>query len=133
MSDNDQSRRPLAKELTIVIMIAVFVIYLIAGGLARQHGYFDGTVMYDLFPAMAWGYVGGCFVGMEIAHYYPQGIPLWIFSGAVTFGLVTWLEMIDFRWGIPGHAGRGFAAFLLLIIIVIRVTLRLIQRFRDRS
>ena len=130
---HDDHRRPLGKELAIVIIIGVFIIYLVAGGLALQHGYFDGTIMYKLFPAMAWGYVGGCFVGTGIAHYYPQGIPVWIISGAVTFGLVTWLEMIDFRWGRLGRSGRGFGAFLVLIIVAVRLLLHLIQWIRNRS
>ena len=128
MEHHDDHRRPLGKELAIVIIIGVFIIYLVAGGLAHQHGYFDGTIMYKLFPAMAWGYVAAMVVGTGLAHYYPQGIPVWIISGAVTFGLVTWLEMIDYRWG-----RRGFGALLALIIVVVRLILYLIQRIRNRS
>ena len=130
---HDDHRRPLGKELAIVIIIGVFIIYLVAGGLAHQHGYFDGTIMYKLFPAMAWGYVAAMVVGTGLARYYPQGIPVWIISGAVTFGLVTWLEMIDYRWGRLGRSGRGFGAFLALIIVVVRLVLYLIQRIRNRS
>lgn len=130
---HNDHRRPLGKELAIVIIIGVFIIYLVAGGLAHQHGYFDGTIMYKLFPAMAWGYVAAMVVGTGLAHYYPQGIPVWIISGAVTFGLVTWLEMIDFHWGRLGRSGRGFGAFLVLIIVAVRLLLHLIQWIRNRS
>ena len=128
MSDNDQSRRPLAKELTIVIMIAVFVIYLIAGGLARQHGYFDSTIMYDLFPAMALGYVSAFIVGTGIAHYYPDAIPLWFVSGVFAFVLVTAIEMTGYRWG-----RRGLGSLLMLIILVIRGVLYIIEKIYNRS
>ncbi len=127
MKEHNQ-HRPLGREIAIVVAIAVFLIYLIVGGLARQHGYFDGTMMYDLFPAMAWGYVAAMFVGTGIAHYYPYAIPVWIISGAITFGLVTWLEMIDFRWG-----RRGFGAFLALIVIAVRIILYIIERIYNRS
>lgn len=129
MSDNDR-KRPLGKELAIAIMIGVFVIYLVVGGLARQHGYFDGTIMYDLFPAMAFGFVAAFAVGSGIAHYYPHAIPLWLISGAIAFGLVTWLEMIDFSWG---WHGRGFGAVLMLIILVIRGVLFIIEKIYNRS
>ena len=127
MKDNDQ-HRPLAKELTIVISIAVFLIFVIVGGLARQHGYFDGTMMYDLFPAMVLGYVAAFAVGTGIAHFYPHAIPLWLISGAIAFGLVTWLETIDFRWG-----RRGLGAFLALFVIVVRIILYIIERIYNRS
>ena len=126
--NNHNQHRPLAKELTIVISIAVFVIYLVVGGLARQYGYFDGTMMYDLFPAMAFGYMAAFAVGTGIAHFYPDAIPLWLISGAISFGLVTWLEMIDFRWG-----RRGFGAFLALFVIAVRIILYIIKRIYNRS
>ncbi len=127
MNDHNQ-HRPLAKELTIVISIAVFLIFVIVGGLARQHGYFDGTMMYDLFPAMVLGYVAAFAVGTGIAHFYPHAIPLWLISGAISFGLVTWLETIDFRWG-----RRGLGAFLALIVIAVRIILYIIERIYNRS
>ena len=127
MSDNDR-KRPLGKELAIAIMIGVFVIYLVVGGLARQHGYFDGTIMYDLFPAMAVGYVSAFIVGTGIAHYYPNAIPLWFVSGVIAFALVTAIEMTGYQWG-----RRGFGAFLMLIILVIRGVLYIIEKIYNRS
>ena len=127
MKEHNQ-HRPLGREIAIVVAIAVFLIYLIVGGLARQHGYFDGTMMYDLFPAMVLGYVAAFAVGTGIAHFYPHAIPLWLISGAIAFGLVTWLETIDFRWG-----RRGLGAFLALIVIAVRIILYIIERIYNRS
>jgi hypothetical protein len=125
--ERQDERRPLWKELIVVIAIAIFLIYLIVGGLAYQHGYFDGTVMIKLFPAMAFGYFAAFVVVSGIAQYYPQGIPVWIISGIITFALVTFLEMIDFRWG-----RRGFGALLALILMVIRIILYVIGRIYNR-
>ena len=127
MKEHNQ-HRPLGREIAIVVAIAGFLIYLIVGGLARQHGYFDGTMMYDLFPAMVLGYMAAFAVGTGIAHYYPHAIPLWLISGAIAFGLVTWLETIDFRWG-----RRGLGAFLALIVIAVRIILYIIERIYNRS
>ena len=120
MEDHNQ-HRPLGKELAIVIAIVVFVIYLIAGGLAYQHGYFDGTIMTKLFHAMALGYVSAMLIGFTLARYYPYGIPVWIIGGLATFALVTYLEMIDFRFG-----RYGFGALLTMILIVVRIVVRII-------
>ena len=120
MEDHNQ-HRPLGKELAIVIAFVLFVIYLIAGGLAHQHGYFDGTIMTKLFPAMAFGYVSAMLIGFALARYYPYGIPVWIIGGLATFALVTYLEMIDFRFG-----RYGFGALLTMILIVVRIVVRII-------
>lgn len=124
----DDYRRPLGKELAIVISIAVFVIYVIAGGLAHQHGYFDGTVMTKLFPAMAFGYVSAMMIGFTLAQLYPRGVPVWIVSGLATFALVTYLEMIDFRFG-----RYGFGMLLTLILVAVRIIIYIILRIVQRK
>lgn len=126
--ERQDERRPLWKELIVVIAIAIFLIYLIVGGLAYQHGHFDGTVMIKLFPAMAFGYFAAFIVVSGIAQYYPQGIPVWIISGIITFALVTFLEMIDFRFG-----RYGFGMLLTLILVAVRIIIYIILRIVQRK
>ena len=124
--DQYENPRPLGKELAVVIAIAVFVIYVIVGGLAMQKGYFDGTIMRDLFPATILGYLSAFSVTLLISNHFPNAIFAWIISAVVTFAAMTAFDLFIDRyvWSRESHFVSLIAFALLVFFYLARGILR---------
>ena len=127
--EHDDNHRPLWKELAIVITVGAFLLFLVIGGLAWQHGYFEGTVMGKLFFSMVLGFLFAFETALILGKMYHYAWPIWLSGAIIVFIAVVIVDMLG------EHRIGSFAALVLDTILgMLRIIRWLIRRFRsDRS
>lgn len=125
--EHGDNHRPLWKELAIVITIGAFLLFLVVGGLAWQHGYFEGTIMGQLFVSMILGFLFAVVTALILSKTYKYAWPIWLVSAILVFAAVVVADMLGER-----RIG-SFAALVLDVILgILRIIRWLIRRIGRR-
>ena len=73
-SENNQS---LAKDIGILLLVWIPLLFCIIGGLIWLGGGFDGTIMEELFLALFWGFIMAFVTFIIAASLFPDCSTIW--------------------------------------------------------
>ena len=116
MSANDNNKS-LVKDIAILLLVWIPLLFIIIGGSMWLNGKFDGTIMEQLFPALFFGILTTFFVIIITSNLFPNHSAIWFFAGPILGITAVVLEMCNARIGcmfILIGTGIGLAIVLLV-------------------
>lgn len=115
--NNKNKGKSLAKDIGILLLVWVPLLFIIIGGLIWKNDGFDGTIMEELFPALFFGFIAGFATLCFVSNIFKGSTPLWVVATLLVFAATVALYLLELTTALCIVVGIPIVLLLLLGLI----------------
>lgn len=115
--NNKNKGKSLAKDIGMLLLVWVPLLFIIIGGLIWKNDGFDGTIMEELFPALFLGFIAGFATLIFVSNIFKGSTPLWVVATLLVFAATVVLYLLELTTALCIVMGIPIALLLLLVLI----------------
>lgn len=81
----NNSKKSLAKDIAILSLVWIPLLFMVIGGSIYKSGGFDGTIMEKLFPAIFWALIASFGFIIIVSNLFKNSEIIWYITGIIMF------------------------------------------------